>query len=288
MNREIIKLFLFLAMTCFQIQGIAQQVSKDSIFFEILLSKEMLKPFKDVSFIPSIDNTPEGFILLSSINQFYILGWGGMIPFSESVEKPIKSFTNTPNCTIIFVQEKELCFLDSLGKSKKLFGLPDSNMKISAGKEVLYLFGNNNSTGKDIIYILFKKAKYISLLEYLSPITSILEINEDLFFSSKNKILFVDIKSKQINELLSLPNENDEIISIDYANKILYFSTNKEVYRIKNNQIELISNEFGGILKYDGEGLLIFNPELQLIIRLRNNLLYPVTDNPEPDYRIKL
>jgi len=264
-------------MASFSVRGTAQQATKDSVLVEILLSKGMLKTIQDITLVPSIDITPEGFILLSSSNQFYVLGLGGMLPLSEKMEAPIRSFAETPDNAIMFVQEKKLCFLDSLGKMVKLFGLPDDSMKISAGKEVLYLYGKNNLTGKYVIYILFKRAKYISLLEYPDSITSVLEISGDLFFSSKNKIMLVDIKNKQINELLSLPDENDEILSIDndYVHGVLYFSTNKAVYRIGNdNQIGLVNNEFGGIVKYDGEGLLVFNPEKSLIVRFKNNSLY--------------
>jgi hypothetical protein len=276
---KIIKLFLFLflGLYLFSTHGIAQQMPKDSICFEILLDdKEILKSFQDVSFIPSMNITSDGFILLSSPNQFYILGLGGMLPFSEKTETPVHSFTKTPDNAIMLIQEKNFCFLDSSGKIVKLFGLPDENLKISAGKEVLYLYGKNNFTDKDVIYILFKGAKYILLMEYPFPITSILETNENLFFSSKNKLLIVDTERKQINEFLSLSNENDEIISIDndYVHGVLYFSTNSAVYRTKNNQIELFNDEFGGIIKYDGEGLVVFNPGKNLIVRFRNNILY--------------
>ena len=76
-------------------------------------------------------------------------------------------------------------------------------------------------------------------------------------------------------EILSLPQE-DDIISIvgDTIHQALYFSTDKAVYRVRDNQIELVNDEFGGILKYDGEGLLIFNPKENLIVRFRNNILY--------------
>jgi hypothetical protein len=73
-----------------------------------------------------------------------------------------------------------------------------------------------------------------------------------------------------------LPHKQD-IISItgDTINQAIYFSTQDTIYRIQNGELEYISTEFGGILNYDGEGLLIFNPENNLIIRLRNSILYP-------------
>ena len=46
MNKKTIKLLLFLALSCIPIQGIAQQDSK----FEILLGKEMLESFGNISF----------------------------------------------------------------------------------------------------------------------------------------------------------------------------------------------------------------------------------------------
>ncbi|MDR1341316.1 MAG: hypothetical protein LBK58_14880 [Prevotellaceae bacterium] len=116
-----------------------------------------------------------------------------------------------------------------------------------------------------------------------TSITSLLESEESLFFSSKNKLFCIDIKNKKISELYSFPEKESEIISIanDNLNHALYFSTKDTIYRIFNNEIEIVNIDFGGILRYDGEGLLIFNPEQSLIVRLRNNILYNTGQTPE-------
>jgi hypothetical protein len=269
-----IKLFLFI-LSCLPIAGISQNVQKDSILFEILLGNEMLEPFDGISFINSIDITPEGFILLSSPNQFYLLGIGGIVPLSEKVKIPVSSFIQIPD-GVMFVNGKNLCYLDSLGKSAKLFGLPNEGMRIASGTDVIYLYDSDNKQDKYAIYVLFKKAEYLTLLEYPFSITSVLESEEYLFFGTENKLMMADIRNKEVTKIVELPDENTEIISItnDIINNVIYFSTNQVIYRIKNLTVERVFDEFGGILKYDGEGLLIFNAEKNRIIRLRNNILY--------------
>jgi len=88
-------------------------------------------------------------------------------------------------------------------------------------------------------------------------------------------ILCADNQTKTFFELFSLPQEND-IVSItgDTDRQAIYFSTQDTIYRIKDGDFEYVCTDFGGILKYDGEGLLVFNPEMQLIIRFRNSILY--------------
>ena len=108
-----------------------------------------------------------------------------------------------------------------------------------------------------------------------TPILSVFEQPSQLIFSTKNILFSVDIQTKKLYQILALPN-NDDIISIvgDTINHAFYFSTDKTIYRIKDSKIEIVSEDFGGILKYDGEGLLIFNPDKNFIIRFRNNVLY--------------
>jgi hypothetical protein len=270
-----VKLFLFI-ISCLPIFCNAYNVQKDSVLFDILLSNEMLKPLNNISFINSIDIIPEEFILISSPNQFYLLGMGEIIPLSEKFKESVNSFTQTPDSALMFVYGKNLCYLDSLGKPAKLFSLPNKGMRIKSGTEVIYLYDCDNKQDKYGIYVLFKGTEYLTLLEYPSPITSVLETGKYLLFSSKNKLFSVNIENKEVTELLELPDKNEKIVSItkDAAKNVIYLSSNQFVYRIINKTIECINEQFGGILHYDGEGLLVFVPDKNFIVRLRNNVLY--------------
>jgi hypothetical protein len=163
--------------------------------------------------------------------------------------------------------------------------LPISNAGIVSGnnENVAYIFDRTLQKGKKEYAVYRSSDKQCTNLASTSaPILSAFEYKTSLLFSSENKILCADSKTKIFFDLFSLP-QKQNIISItgDTVNKATYFSTSDTIYRIKESKLEYVCNEFGGILQYDGEGLLVFNPEKSLIVRFRNNILYPKESLPQ-------
>jgi len=271
--------YIFIILTiCCWLTGYSQDT--DSIRVDILLDDELLKELSiDAKFINSIEYTPDGFILLSSENQFYILGVGGVVPVwgNWNNENGIESFTIAFDSILVVVSGNTLCLLDSFNSFTKFQIIPDNNMGISSKHENIYVYDRilKNDKKDYSIYQISGNGEITSLITIRTPILSIFERPSQLIFSTKNIVFSVEIKTKKLFQLFSLPHE-DDIISIvgDTIHQTLYFSTDKTVYRVKNNQIELVNEEFGGILKYDGDGLLIFNPQENFIVRFRNNVLY--------------
>jgi len=233
----------------------------------------------NVIFSNSIDYTPSGFLLLASSNQFYMLGLGGMPPIFNETIIEISAFAVTQDNALWIVSENRLCSIDSLGNLSFMYDLPIYKAGIVAGNEenVAYIFDRIFQEEKEeyVIYQVSDTEVYARLLSIPTPILSVFEYETSLLLSTENQILCADNKTKIFFEFFSLPEGND-IISItgDTENHAIYFSTQDTIYRIKEGVFEYICTEFGGIVKYDGEGLLIFNPEKQLIVRFRNNILY--------------
>ena len=278
MNKKFITLIYTCIFVFFFCEGNAQQFNNDDVKVEVLLSNAMLKSFSmDIKFINSIDYTIGDYLLLASSNQFYILGMGGIESLFKRQKQSIDAYTITSKGTLFAICRKELCVIDTNNVLSKLFTLPNNAMGIVSGSKGLYVFDKNNLNGESSIYIVFEDARHAKLITVPMPIRSLLESEENLFFSSENKLFCIDVKNKKITELYSFPKKEDRIISManDSLSHALYFSTNESIYRIINNEIEIINTDFGGTLRYDGEGLLIFNPEKSLIVRLRNSLLYP-------------
>ena len=70
--------FLFLVLFSQLAQGQAKKT--DSLAFEVLLNNSLLKDFKiDGKFIHCLDITPGRLVLLATSNQFFLLGWGGVV-----------------------------------------------------------------------------------------------------------------------------------------------------------------------------------------------------------------
>ena len=276
-------IFILLLLSClfvFRAEAHTITDSNDSLKIDIFLNNSMLEEASiNVKLINSIDYTPNGFLLLSSINQFYILGKGDMPTVFKKTKTTIDAFTVTQDNALWIVSGNKLYNMNSEGNLSSLFNLPISKAGIvsSNDENVAYIFDRTLQKGKKEYAIYRSSNKQSTKLASMSaPILSAFEYKTSLLFSSENTILCADNKAKTFFELFSLP-QKQNIISIagDTLNRAVYFSTQDTIYRIKESKLEYVCDEFGGILKYDGEGLLVFNPEKSLIIRFRNNILYP-------------
>ena len=279
---------LFYCLLIVNFNGYAQQQSSDSLKMDIFLNNSMLKEASiNVKFINSTDYTPSGFLLLASSNQFYILGLGDMSVVFNKTNTAMDAFTITQDNALWVVSGDKLCYMDSLGNLSALYKLPISKAGIISGNDenTAYIYDQTFQKGKKE-YAIYRSSdtQYARLASTPMPILSAFEYKTSLLFSSENKILCADNKTMTFFELFSLP-QKQNIISIagDTVNHAVYFSTQDTIYRIKESKLEYICNDFGGILKYDGEGLLVFNPEKKLIIRFRNNILYSTVEE-EKDF----
>ena len=80
-----IKILIIILFTVSLISGHAFAKS-DTLRFEVLLHSKMLKDINlNDKFINSLEITPNKLILLSTEDQFYLLGWGSMKPCGKKM-----------------------------------------------------------------------------------------------------------------------------------------------------------------------------------------------------------
>lgn len=270
MTQAIGKFIPIMLITCFSQVVLALPVKTDSLRYEILLTNNMLANIQvNEKFISSIDITPNQLILLSTTDQFYLLGWGGIVPYGSKVSGNISSFAFTPDSLLMTIRNKELCSFDSDGKLSKLFNLPGEGMGICAGKYVMYIYNRKNDQAKNSFYVLAKGGKYEKLFELPTPINSAVEVSNTILFATENVLFSYKPKTKDLKLLAVLPkNKKIESIAVDSINNRVYFSTDSVIYAYKNSSTVLFTNEIGGVLRFFHDGLIVFNPEKQLLIRI--------------------
>ncbi len=270
--RTIYKIFalVFIALLGMPLYGMHAE-TEDSIHLEILMGSKMLDDIHlKVEFINSLNVTTQGHILLSSANQFYLLGWGGIMPVGQKYAGSISSFAYSPDGYLMIVHNKELCYIDSLDHLTRLYELPSEDMGISAGESAMYVYDRSKEKKEHALYILSTGHKYAKLFVIPSPITAVLEISKTLLFATENKLFSVNLMNNEVRALVALPQIENKIISItsDTLTNTIYFSSKDAVYAYKDTAAVCISDKFGGILKYFNDGLLVFKPERKFLIRL--------------------
>ena len=274
MNKYLLRFLVPLIFTALFVSGslssLASALKGDSSRIELLLTNKMISSIHlDKAFIPALDITAKRLILLSTREQFYLLGWGGIVPIGKKVTSNISSFAFTNDNLLLAIRGNELCSFDSLGGLSKLYKLPGEGMGISRGKYVMYIYDRNENLQKYAFYAIAKGGKYAPLFEVPAPITSAVEVNNSILFSSENGIFSYNLKDRKMNGVVYLAKDKKvRSIAVDTRSNRIYFSTDNSVYALKDSAAFIITNEFGGVLRFFNDGLIVFNPGKNLLIRI--------------------
>jgi hypothetical protein len=258
-------LFIF----CIQ-AGYGLSIKDDSLRFEILLSSKMLNDtLSEEKFVNSIDITSNRLILLSTTNQYYLLGWGGIGPLGQKVTGNIGSFAFTSDSLLMTIRNNELCGFESDVNLSKLFDLPNEGMGISSGKYVMYIYDRDIEKTKYALYVIAKGGNYYKLFEVPSPIKSVVEMNSSILFATGNGLFSFNLKDKNLKALAVLPKDEEiKSIAVDTSSNRIYFSTENVIYALVDSKAAIVFDDFGGILRFFDNGLMVFNPDKKFLIRI--------------------
>ncbi len=241
---------------------------EDSLRFEVLLTPSMVDDvYTSGRFINAVGLTSGQLLLLSTRDQFYLLGWGGIAPLGKKVSG-VSSFAFTPDNLLMTIRNDELCVFDSLGNLSRLYNLPGTDMGISPGKYVMYVFDRNGQKSKQAAYVIAHGGKYSKLFEVPKPIYSVIELDNMILFTNGNTVFQYNPGSREIKALASLPEDKTiRSLTADPSNGRIYFSTDNMVFSIQNSEKTVITDKIGGKLLFF-DGLIVFNPENKFLVRI--------------------
>jgi len=242
----------------------------DSLRIEILLTKQMcIDAQVKGKFINSLATTPERHILLSTPEKLYALGWGGLLPFEKNVPVNLNSFAYTPDGFLMGVRSGELVIFDSLANILKLYDLPVKGMQIASGKYVMYAYGPGKAKSRHVLFAIARGGKFARLLEMPLPIESVAEMGNSVLFASGGAVYSFIPKTNEIKAVVTLPGKRTiRSIAVDTLGNRIFFSTDSVVFTLKGTSPAVITDKTGGVLKYYNNGLIIFNPERSLVLRI--------------------
>ena len=181
----------------------------------------------------------------------------------------INSFAYTSDNLLMVIRNDELCSFDLNENLTKFIKLPRKGMGISAGEHVMYIYDRSRSLSKNSLFLLAQGGKYKKLLDVPTPIQSVVEMNNSVLFASDNALFSFDVKSQKLKALSVLPKGKEiKSITVDTVSNRIYFSTDSIVYALKDSKTIMVTDKIGGILRYFHGGLIVFNPQKQLLIRL--------------------
>jgi hypothetical protein len=263
---------LLVLLSFFLVQTLHAQ-QKNGLRYEIMLSRNMLNDsLKNACFSYNIDISPKRYIALSKGNDIYLLGWGGISQLGKNAMDSISTYAFTSDGLLMAVIENNLYYMDSTGAFVNRLKLPTLNMGLAAGKNVMFLFDQHRSDSLYKLYALAKGRKYKQLLVTPMPISSIVEMGDSVYFAMGSAVFSFSPNSLKLNLVAGMQKQN-RIISLtaDTVRNILYMSTGGSLFAKQGKTMVHVTDDFGGgILKYFGDGLVIFNPLTDNVIRIVN------------------
>jgi len=241
--------------------------------YEILLNNKMLgDSIKASSFPGCLDVSPEHFITISDGSLIYLLGWGGITTIGNKSNQQITSFAYSSDGLLFAVEGNDLWYISGDGNWKSLLRLPAAKMSISPGKDVMYIYDNNPGKGKYNAYALAKGGKYRNLFTSPKPVSGICEMGDSVYIAIESGIYSFSSQTYKLIPVFALEKENTiTSLSSDPERLILYFTTQKAIYALKNSSLVKLTMDFpGSIIKFSGEGLLVFNSRTKDILHIVN------------------
>ena len=241
--------------------------------YEVLLNNRMLgDSIKNRSLTTCLDLSPEKFITISDGSQVYLLGWGGITSIGNKSNQNINSFAYSSDGLLFAVAGNQLCHIGKTGNWKSLVSLPSSQMSISGGKDVMYIYDHSPNNGKYHAYVLAKGGKYRNLFTSPETVNGICELGDSVYIAIASGLYSYSPQTGKLSSLFALEKENViTSLSADTEQLILYFSTATAIYALKNSSLVKITADFpNSIIKFSGTGLLIFNPLEKDILHIVN------------------
>lgn len=242
----------------------------DTLRYEILMNKTMLKELNiHEAFTGTLDITANRLLLISSASQFYLVGWGGLVPFGKPVQGNIDAFAFTDDSALMVIRKNELCWFDSESRLSLLYRLPEEGMNITGGDRVMYIYNASGINDKYALYVIAQGGMYSKLLEMPSPISGVMEMGNSLLFSSGSILFDFNLKTRELKAVTVLPADKQIIsFTVDKKTGRIYLSAGQEIYALMESGAVLISDDLSGTLRFIEDGLIVFNPEDQTIIRI--------------------
>jgi hypothetical protein len=215
----------------------------------------------------SVAVAPNHSFVIEDPERFYQVAWG--VVRKEDGLKGLSAFDYATDGLFVGVRGKELVYLSKTGKLVTMAPLPSAGMGLAVGSGKLYLF-ERNETGVSRLFVLYPGKKLVKICDSPKPIDAVMEEGDRVLYSAGGSIMGWAPDGR--TGVAFVHPKNRRIVSMAQDPKSLkvYISDGLSVISIKGDQVVTVTREAGGILRWYGDGLVVFDPLAKLLMRIRN------------------
>lgn len=230
---------------------------------EVLLNARMAKLAKLGPLNAGFAVTPTRVVLLSSDEEMFTVGWGGIRPITGIIGMETYAFAHDGN--LLGIRKRELVYLDDKGGLTKLFALPSGGMGIAPGVGKRMFLFERATRGKSGLYELLPGRKIVKILESPGPIGAVTQAADGRVLFAVGGSIFEVAPG---NKMRTVAVGGKPIRSLAATGSRIFASDGASVYSLEGDRLTLVTKETGGDLQWFDGGLLVFDPKSPLLVRI--------------------
>lgn len=230
---------------------------------EVLLNAQMAKLAKLAPLNPGFAVTPTRVVLLSSRDEMFTVGWGGIQPIAGIIGMETYAFAHDGD--LIGIRKRELVYPDEKGVLIKAFELPSNGMGIARGVGKRMFLFERASGGKSGLFELLPGRKVVKILESPGPIGAVTQTADGRVLFAVGGSIFEVAPG---NKMRTVAVGGKPIRSLTTTGNRIFASDGASVYSIEGDKLTVITKETGGDIQWFDGGLLIFDPKSPLLVRI--------------------
>ncbi len=207
--------------------------------------------------------TPDGIAVVGNVKGLWLVGGGQSRATGVS---GLGCFTFTPEGLLMGVRGRQLVYLDARGQLKPLLRLPSTGMTLVPGfQDSLLLFGRDDKGIWDL-YTIRPGRRVSLLLRSPRPITAAAETANHTLVVMDGALFIVE--NGKVRLLAGEPKAKLTALAADPAGNAIFVSDGRHIFRIEHGRPVVMTDDLGGTLRWQGGGLLVFDPRRPLLVRL--------------------
>lgn len=230
---------------------------------EVMLNAQMAKLAKLGPLNAGFAVTPTRKVMLSSDEEMFLVGWGGIQPITGIIGMETYAFAHDGE--LLGIRKREFVRPDHKGVLTRIFTLPSDGMGIARGVGKRMFLFERASGGKSGLYELLPGLKVVKILESPGPISAVTQAADGRVLFAVGGSIFEVAPG---NKMRTVAVGGKPIRSLTTTGSRIFASDGASVYSIEGDKLTVITKETGGDIQWFDGGLLIFDPKSPLLVRI--------------------
>jgi len=229
----------------------------------VLLTPERVKAANLEALSPVLTVSNRGGVVVAGPNNLFRLDSRRLL---FDTPTPVSDCAFTPDGALLAISGRRLGYCAG-GRFHPQIDLPDTAMRLTIGRERVYLYGGDNDQAT-ALYLVDPQRGHAKLCALPHPIGAASAVGDTLYVAAAGEIYRL-VPGGEIDLICHLP--GPAITSLGAADDdTLYFTAGRTLYTWQAGKVGIISESVGDVICWQAGALYVLDTEKQSLLKLEN------------------